>query len=307
MKKALWAVAAAIAVYTVLVLHSDMGKVSDAAGAIHPGCIPLFLILPLANYYLRYLKWQYFLRRVKVIVPAVESLRVFIAGFSMTVSPGKMGELLKCALLKKMRGVPVETTGSVVVAERLTDLISMVLLALAGALVTGSSLGIPASIAGTVFVASAMFFLLNRSAWNLFERVTMKIPFMRKRSHLFLGFREAAVALLDVRSMAVSVPLGMLSWGIEAMVLSVAAASMGASLPWGAALLSHAAGSVAGAVSMIPGGLGLTEITIDGIMSGYMPEAVSTATTLLMRFATLWFSVLLGVAALADLKRRNRD
>lgn len=308
MRKAVWALVLAIVLYTVLVLHSDVSKVISAADSINPLWIPVFLLLPLLNYYLRFLKWHYFLHRIQVRIPARESLEVFIAGFSMTVSPGKMGELLKCVLLKQSRNIPVEQTSPVVVAERLTDLISMVLLALAGAVLTGSPVGIPASLAGILFVAAALFVLLNGWAWSLFERTALKIPFLNKRSDSFEGFRAAAVKLLDMKSMFVSVPLGMLSWGIEAMVLTVVAASMGYSLPGGAALLSHAAGSVAGAVSMIPGGLGLTELTIDGILGDYMPDAAATATTLLMRFATLWFSVLLGLGALGLIKfRRNRE
>ena len=305
MKKALWAIALAIVLYTILVLRSDVSRVISAADSINPVWIPLFLLLPLLNYFLRFLKWHYFLYRVNVKIPAGESFQVFIAGFSMTVSPGKMGELLKCVLLKQSRNIPLEQTSPVVVAERLTDLISMVFLALAGALLTGSKVGIPASLAGILFVAAALFVLLNGWAWRLFEKTALKFPFLNRRSDSFEGFRSAAVKLLDMKSMLVSVPPGMLSWGIEAMVLTVVAASMGYSLPGGAALLSHAAGSVAGAVSMIPGGLGLTELTIDGILGDYMPSAAATATTLLMRFATLWFSVLLGVGALGLIRYRR--
>ena len=306
MKKAIWGIVIAIVLYTILVLHSDLQKVVAAADSIKPIWIPLFLLLPLFNYLVRFLKWQYFLHRIDVRVPARESLLIFIAGFSMTVSPGKMGELLKCSLLKKRRGIPIEKTSPVVVAERLTDLISMVLLALIGALLVKSRIALPAAAAGAVFVAMAMFVLLNTWAWSIFSKIACKIPFLGTRKHLFDDFREASVTLLDSKSLAVSVPIGMVSWGIEALVLCVVAASMGYNLPAGVALLSHAAGSVAGAISMIPGGLGLTELTIDGILCDYLPAATATVTTLLMRFATLWFSVILGVGALAILKKKNR-
>ncbi|MCD6588774.1 MAG: flippase-like domain-containing protein [Candidatus Fermentibacteraceae bacterium] len=305
MKKAVWGIVIAIAVYTVLVLRSDIQNVVSAADSVNPVWIPLFLILPLFNYAVRFLKWQYFLHRIEVKVPVKESFLVFIAGFSMTVSPGKMGELLKCSLLKKRRNIPIEKTSPVVVAERLTDLISMVLLALIGALLVKSRIALPAAGAGAVFVAAAMFIVMNRRAWDLFSKVAHRIPFLGKRKHLFDDFRDASVKLLDMKSLAVSVPIGMVSWGIEALVLCVVAASMGYHLPPGVALLSHAAGSVAGAISMIPGGLGLTEITIDGILCDYLPAATATVTTLLMRFATLWFSVVLGITALIALKKNQ--
>ncbi len=308
MKKAIWGLVIAIILYTVLVFHSDIQKVISAADSINPRWIPLFLLLPLLNYGIRFLKWQYFLHRINEKVPLKESFLIFIAGFSMTVSPGKMGELLKCSLLKKRRGIAVEKTSPIVVAERLTDLISMVLLALIGALLVKSQIALPVAAAGSVFVIMAMFILMNRWAWNLFSKLAFKVPFVKKKEHLFEGFREASMTLLDAKSLSVSVPLGMVSWGLEALVLCVVAASMGIHLPAGAALLSHAAGSVAGAISMIPGGLGLTELTIDGILRPYFPDPqAAMATTLIMRFATLWFSVILGLGALAVLKRKAKN
>lgn len=301
MRKALWAVILGVAVYTALVLRSDVSRVGRAISAIHPAWIPLFLALPLSNYFLRFLKWHYFLRRVGVVIPRGESLLVFIAGFSMTVSPGKFGELVKCVILKERRGVPVAATSPVVVAERITDLLSMVCLAAAGAALSGGGAVLPAIAAGVVFVSLAMVFLLWTPAWGLAARTVSRLPVLKAKTEALEAFRQSAITLLDFRSMLVSVPLGILGWGLEALVLCAVAASMGVSLPAGVALLSHAAGTIAGAVSMIPGGLGLTELTIDGILGGSMTHAQAVVTTLLMRFCTLWFGVLLGLAVIAVL------
>lgn len=307
MKRAVFSIIIGIVLYTVLVLHSDLQKVITSADSINLKWVPLFLLLPLLNYVVRFGKWVYFLHRIGEKVPLKDNFLIFIAGFSMTVSPGKMGELLKCSLLKKRYGIPVEKTSPIVVAERLTDLISMVLLALIGALLVRSSVALPAAAAGALFVAIIMIILLNYRAWSVFSKVAGKIPLLKTKTHLFEEFRNAAITLLNAKSLLVSVPIGMVSWGIEALVLCVVAASMGYSLPAGVALLSHSAGSVAGAISMIPGGLGLTEVTIDGILCGYLPEATATVTTLLMRFATLWFSVVLGLIALAFLRKNQKE
>lgn len=298
MRKALWAVILGIAVYTALVLRSDVSRVGRAISGIHPAWIPVFLALPLSNYFFRFLKWNYFLRRVGVVIPRGESLAVFVAGFSMTVSPGKFGELVKCAILRERRGVPVSVTSPVVVAERITDLLSMVCLAAAGAALSGGGAVLPAMAAGAGFVSAAMVFLLWPPAWGLAVRTARRLPLLKTRTDGLEAFRRSAITLLDFRSMLVSVPLGILGWGLEALVLCAVAASMGISLPAGVALLSHATGTIAGAVSMIPGGLGLTELTIDGILGGSMPQAQAAVTTLLMRFCTLWFGVVLGLLVL---------
>src|SRR4051812_9161616 len=51
--------------------------------------------LALVNYGLRFLKWQYYLGRLGIAVPPGRSLGIFLSGFSLTVTPGKIGEVLK--------------------------------------------------------------------------------------------------------------------------------------------------------------------------------------------------------------------
>ena len=57
------------------------------------------------NYFLRYLKWELYLRRLGIRVPFVDSITIFLSGFSLTVTPGKVGEVLKSYLLRESHGV----------------------------------------------------------------------------------------------------------------------------------------------------------------------------------------------------------
>ena len=61
----------------------------------------------------------------------------------------------------------------------------------------------------------------------------------------------------------------------------------------------YAFASLAGAVSMLPGGLGVAEGSLTGLLAGLgtpLPEAA--AATLLVRAATLWLAVAIGVVTL---------
>lgn len=303
MKRSLVSVAIAVAVYTAIVFLSDAGAVGSAISRIHPLRIPLFLGLSLVNYALRFLKWDYFLRRLDLRLPTRESLGVFLAGFSMTVSPGKLGELLKCYLLRERRGIPVSTTSPVVIAERITDLISMILIALIGLALVRHPGAMIAVAAGVVSVTVAMVLLLWKRAFTATVGLLCRIRRFRGHREGMENFHACCASLLDPRSLLVSVPLGVLSWGAEALVLCLVAGSMGVHLPVGTALLAHSAGTIAGAVSMVPGGLGMTEITIGAILSGAMPGADAAAVTILMRFSTLWFAVALGVPILSVMRR----
>jgi len=301
LRKTLWSLVLAVVVYTALVFLGDVRSVGSALSSMDLSMVPLFLSLSLANYFLRFLKWHYFLRRVRVRLPWKESLGVFLAGFSMTVSPGKLGELLKCYLLRERRGVPVSRTSPVVIAERITDLISMLLIAMAGLLMVRHRGAVLAVAAGALAVLAVMVLLLWGRAFRMLTGLACRIRKLRERRGSLEDFQKHCCSLLDLRSLAVTVPLGMLSWGAEAMVLCLVSMSMGLDPPLsvGVALLAHSAGTVAGAVSMVPGGLGLTEITIGAILTLSMSRPDAAATTLIMRFSTLWFAVVLGIAVLS--------
>jgi glycosyltransferase 2 family protein len=305
LKKTLWSLIFAVAVYTAIVFLSDARQVGDAIASIRLYWVPLFLSLSLVNYFLRFLKWQYFLGKVSVKIPWKESLSIFVAGFSMTVSPGKLGELLKCYILKDRRNIPVSVTSPVVVAERITDLISMIIIAVLGLLLIRHRGAMIAVGAGILFVVAIMIFLLWEKAFGFLTDLLCRIRPVEKHRASFVNFRRNCSSLLDAKSLLISVPIGVLSWGAEAFVLCLVAISLGIEpgLSAGLALLAHSAGTIAGAVSMIPGGLGLTEITIGAILTGVMSEPDAAVVTLIMRFATLWFAVLLGVIVLAAMKK----
>ena len=83
----------------------------------------------------------------------------------------------------------------------------------------------------------------------------------------------------------------------------------GAHVDWGLAMVIYAGTTIAGALSFLPGGLGVTE----GAMAMWLvhgatqlDRATALDAALLARLATLWFAVLLGMVCLAVVRRRVR-
>jgi uncharacterized protein (TIRG00374 family) len=72
------------------------------------------------------------------------------------------------------------------------------------------------------------------------------------------------------------------------------------------ATFALSAASIAGALSLLPGGLGAAEASIAGLLIVLRPgigAAVAAAATVAIRLGTLWFGVLVGVIALIWLER----
>ena len=76
------------------------------------------LALAAANYLVRFVRWQYYLRVLALKVPVGESFLVVLGGFALTVTPGKLGEAVKALLLRQSRGIPAARTAPHLKAER---------------------------------------------------------------------------------------------------------------------------------------------------------------------------------------------
>jgi len=261
-----------------------------------------------ANYVLRFLRWQYYLERVGEPVPWRPSLVVFLAGFVMSVTPGKVGEVLKSLLLYESRGVSIARTAPIVIAERLTDLIALVLLTSIGTLAFAR--GLPVAIGGAVAVLVLWLLFAVRPLGELAFALAERLPLLRG---ILPKLREAYAsmqALLEPAPLALATVLAVASWSLECVCLwTIARGFPGVSLGAIEATFAYSAPTIAGALALMPGGLGVTEAGMTGVLQtlggAAMTPAVATAVTMLVRIATLWWAVVLGVIALGIFRRRE--
>ena len=269
------------------------------------------LALALFNYALRFLKWELYLRALNVAgVDRGTSGLIFLSGFSMSVTPGKAGEIIKGVLLRRVAGTPLSRSAAILAAERISDGIAMLVLAGVGLIQFSQArplLAVAALGAGGVALVlqrpAALAGLLTR-----FER----LPVIGSKLHHLADFLAASGVLVRPRLLLAAVALGTVSWAGECVALYLILGGLGIDPSWHLLLVATftlAVSSIAGAVSLLPGGLGVAEASVTGLLLALVTDAamtrgVAAAATLLIRFATLWFAVLLGVVALAMLHRR---
>ncbi|MCM8748228.1 flippase-like domain-containing protein [Thermomicrobiaceae bacterium CFH 74404] len=300
-----------ILVVFVLAVIADGRRLASSLARFEWTLVPLILALTVFNYALRFIKWQLFLRWIGVhqLSHAV-SLGIFLAGFAMTITPGKVGEFLKSYLLRRATGTPVATTAPVVLAERLTDGLAMAILALLSAFA-----GIQAGWAGLALVLLLLLggisLIQQRRMMLAFLRWCTRLPLVRRQAGAVYELYNSSYELFRPRRLAVVTVLSVVSWFGECLALWVILHGLG--LPPTRELLalsifSLSTASIAGALSLLPGGLGAAEASITGILLLFSQPRLSPATaaaaTLLIRFATLWFGVGLGLIGLLWVQQR---
>jgi uncharacterized protein (TIRG00374 family) len=258
---------------------------------------PLVVLAVLANYALRFAKWHFYLRRLAIALPWGASLRVFLAGFTMAISPGKLGEVLKAVLVRDLIGTEVSRTAAVVMAERLTDVAGLLLLSALGATALPRGSAVLGALAAAFALAVAAF-RSPRLAALARRIVPPRLLGERLRAPLRL-FLHGGRALLAPGALAAAVALSVVSWFFECAAFALILDGLGITLPLRVATFLYAFASLAGAVSMVPGGLGVAEGSLTGLLAGLgTPLPAAAAATLLVRLATLWLAVGLGLATM---------
>jgi len=131
-RKLLFSLAVSAIVFLALSFYADWNDLSQALLDFDWIYLPVALLLALVNYGLRFFRWQYYLHQLAIPLPWRESVVVFLAGLILSVTPGKPGELLKAYFIRERLQTPISQSVPAVIGERLTDLIALILLALAG-------------------------------------------------------------------------------------------------------------------------------------------------------------------------------
>jgi len=260
------------------------------------------LLLSLVNYGVRFGRWQLYLQRSGIAVPPSLSAKIFFCGLVMSVTPGKLGEVLKAWLVKLHVGVPMTRTAPVVVAERVTDLAALVVLLFAGSVLVGSGwpqLFLSGAITGAVLAALASP-PLARAALHLAERV----GFLRRYVERLESAYESMRFLLRPRLLVEATMLGAVAWFAECLGFWVVLRGFGIHESIPGAMFVYAFSTLVGALLLLPGGVGGTEGSMVAMLvkdGASRPHAV--AATLVTRAATLWFAVLCGALVLLGDRR----
>ena len=296
-------IAIAALIYLVFMIYVDYEKVLSSFKNFNWYLLPILLLLSFGNYVSRFFKWEYYLKIIDVKLHKLDSLSIFMSGLIMSVTPGKMGELLKSYLVKQVNGTSISKTAPIVFAERATDFLSLTIMALTGAYFYDYGKNIIIIIG--LIILTGLIIISNKKLFYKIISIISNFSFISKHILKIRTAYDSSSKLLSITPLLLMTLLSIVSWGFECFgyYLILTNFDLKIDLLW--AFFSYSFATIVGALSMLPGGLGVTEgsLTLMLVQKG-LSEHSAFAATFIVRAVTLWFAVLVGAISVLFYQKR---
>ena len=316
-RRTLIGIAVGIVVYAVAILYSDFRALEDTLAAARWWGFLGALGCSSINYLLRFSKWELCLGWLAVRAPGpgnaeslslLRSLLIYLAGLSMSVTPGKLGEVLRSGLLKATDGIPFARTAPIVVADRLTDLIALLALTIIG--LSSVPEAVPYAIFAGFLIVSGAIVLGSPKLMHWSLDLLANLGPLANIPAKIRQMVDSSAILLAPRRLFWLTLISIVGWGLECVgYMLILEDFAGVTTTFETCAFLWASTTLIGALSFMPGGLGATEMSL-GLLAARLlhgvTQPIALASTLLIRVATLWFGEAVGAIALLILMRDPR-
>ena len=266
----------------------------------------ILLALSLVNYLVRAWRWFIHARALKIPLSLMQTFWHYFGGFGLTLTPGRVGELVRLRWITKETGVTAEQALPLVLLDRAADLAAIGLL-MAGSfmLMGGFQGGYP-----VVMMCLATALIVTRPSLAEFL-ATQLWRLVGRWPRRFVGARRAARSLGPFSAPSVYVPsliAGLVGWMAEGYALYLLMDWMGAPLPLSTCVAIFLFSAVTGGLTGAPGGLGGAEVAMVAMLTLQgVPIEIGIPATAIIRITTLWFAIALGLITfpIAEAKARR--
>ena len=289
---------AAIGIYAIFLFISDYNIISEKISNFKINYLPLILLFVSASWIPLIIKWHLLLKNCEIHVPLKKNILVFLSGAAFEITPGQIGVLIKSQILKTSFNIPRTRTVPVIFIEKMYDLVGAILASIIGIIILGIE---PYLIIVAILVLAIIFFFMYyRPASKLFFKRVTKTKFFSKYVENISEFDKVIQKSTNVKIATTCILLAVTYWFIisAAVYYTLIAFDINI-LDYLEVLAIYATSVLLGAISFIPGGIGITEGSITGLLTlNGIDVSTALILSIMIRIFTLWYSVGVGFVLL---------
>ena len=269
------------------------------------------LFLVSIGYVMRYLRWRLIINGFGFYPLIKTECKLWMASYSFTATPGKLGELIRCFFLRKIFNIPLKYSFFSIIFERLFDLIAVIIFAVCFFTIKYKYLILSSE---EILIIGLIFFIVLTLLlrFQLIDFRKLLAYFIEKKIK-FLGkvFKFEDVIKLDnlktlfkLNILVKITFLSLFSWGLEGLSFFLLLKNLNFDISLLTATFIHTTSGFLGALTMLPGGLIFTEaITVSILKLQTIPPDYGIPITSIIRLMTLWYITFLGTISLFIIRK----
>ena len=289
---------ATIALYFIFLVISDFGEVYAQLNKMDTSYLPIILLLIPLCWIVLFTRWNLLLKNSNVYVPVKDNLKIYLSGFALSITPGKVGELIKSQLLKNKFGIPREKTAPIVLVEQLYNIIGIIGVSILG--LWYFEFGAHIILIAASLLVIILILISSKRLFEKFLTLLSRIKFLSQYTSAFSNsydvLRKSTRGWVVVYASALSIAF----WLIESVIAYFVLLSFGVNhIEFLSVITTYTSSIILGVASFLPLGIGVVEGSLAGFFT-LQGVDVSVALTLVIfiRIFTRWIAVSVGFVSL---------
>jgi len=289
---------AVVGIYAIFLFLSDFSIISEKISNFKINYLPVIILFASVSWIPLIIKWHLLLKNCEIDIPLKKSITVWFAGVAFEITPGHIGALMKSQILKTSSNIPRTKTVPIIIVEKVYELIGAILASVIGIIILGMEFYlIIIAISGLVVI---FFFMYHKPASELFFNRITKLKFFTKYVENLSEFYEIVKKSTNVKTATICILLALTYWFMVSAAAYYTLIAFDVNiLDYLKVLAIYTTSSLLGAISFIPGGIGITEGSITGLFTlNGIDVSAALILSVMIRVLTLWYTVGVGFIAL---------
>ena len=284
-----------VVLYIVFLIVSDFNVIHEKIFDFKTDYLPIILLLAPLSWVIVFFRWHFLLKNSNIIIPKKENFKIYMAGFAMSVTPGKVGELIKSQFLKSKYGVSRKNTLPIIISEYFYHMVGVLVVSIIGVYYFEFSLYI--IILTSALIITTLTIISSETFFKKFVNLISKRNFLKKYvspisdSHIIL--KKSTRGKIFIISSGLSIAF----WLTEVLIVYFVFLSFNIlNFEFFKIAAIYTTSLILGMLSFLPMGIGVVEGSLAGFLN-YEGIDISIALTLviLIRIFTRWYGVIVGL------------
>jgi len=295
MSKVIFVILAIVIFYIGFIFYSDFGDFAQSIIKFKlEYLLPIFGLV-LAATLVKGFRQQLLFKTIGISIPIKKSILLHYAGYSLTLTPGGSGEFIKTYYLKKRFGYSVSKSFPVFITERFYDLLGITTI-IVFSLFFVQKIEIAIIIFFIIVLIVIIYITINsKTFFRFISKISTRIPLLKK---YVSDIDESQDLFQDLtkKNIVQNLALSIFSFLIYAITFFLVFLGFDVNLDIIFTTFVTFTSILFGYLSFLPGGVGVTEISVVGFLTNEgIALSLATSIMIMLRLTGWWFLTIIGV------------